>query len=78
MMILHSLDKWWFLICGSLVLVLLFLLLLSFCIPGSLAQPVDILLAMFTFEIIVVASMVSQAVYYFIHNPDLEAVPSDF
>lgn len=64
---MHQLDKWWFVVGGSIVLLLLLLLLLTFCIPGSLTQPVDILLAMFLFEIIVVSSLISQAVYYFVH-----------
>jgi hypothetical protein len=78
MMIMHALDKWWLLVGGSIVLLLLVLLLFSFCIPGSLTQPVDILLAMFVFEVIVVGSMVSQAAYFTAYDPDSQDAPDNF
>lgn len=78
MMILHDLDRWWFLVAGSIVLLMLVLLLPTFCLTGSLTQPVDLVLVMFLFEIVVVGSVVSQAAYFTAHMPDNESEPSDF
>jgi hypothetical protein len=49
MIILHQLDKWWFITVGPIILILLLIILTTFRIAGSLTQPVDIILAMVMF-----------------------------
>lgn len=61
MIILHKFDRYWFITVGPVVLILLILLFLSFCIPGTRTPPADIILVTCIFELFLVGSVVIQA-----------------
>lgn len=60
-MILHTFDKFWFLILGSINLILLVSVLITFVIKNSKTQPSDIILALTIFDFISIASLLIQA-----------------